>query len=148
MGRGNSGIGKRKGAAGGVATAAPAPMKTLHSKSQVGELTENYTPQMFLGDTDRWMGTMDDARYMAEDNMPKSLAIGGYAFQSMGAPTVHYVDDGKLKNNVVVMLDYQSQEKIGNEYPVLQIGVRLRRYRNKIQTEIIRDGYTYATRFW
>ena len=149
MGRGNSGIGKRKGAAGGVATAAPAPMKTLHSKSQINELTADYTVEKFLGnETQQWTGTVDDARYMAEENMPNSLEIGGYTFQSMGRPLAEFVTDGQLKNNVVVTMDYQSTEQIGNEYPVVQVGVRIRKYRGKVQTEIIRDHYQYGTKFW
>ena len=122
--------------------------KTLYSKSQVGELTASYTPQKFLGDTSLWTGSVDSARYMAEDNMPKSLEIGGYTFNSMGRPDARFVSDGKLKNNVVVMMDYQSSEKIGNEYPVLQVGVSIRRYRGKIKTEIIRDSPLYGTKFW
>ena len=155
MGKGSSGIGKGRGAVAPRASTNPGempeekkPEKTLYRKSQVEEFTADYTPEMFLGDTSTWTGTSNDAKNMAIENMPKTLEIGGYTFQSMGDPTVHFVMDGALKNNTVVMMDYQCGEKIGNEYPVLQVGVRIRKYRGKIQTEIIRDGYMYKTRFW
>ena len=155
MGRGSSGIGAGKGTGNtgstgktGVEAAAPEQRRTLCSKSQVGELTKDYTPEQFLGDSSTWTGTVDDARSLAESNMPKSLEIGGYTFKSMGAPDARFVSDGQLKNNVVVMMDYQSTEKVGNEYPVIQIGVRIRRYRGKIQTEIVRDNPLYGTKFW
>lgn len=155
MGRGSSGIGAGKGTGNssstgktGVEATAPEQRKTLYSKSQVGELTKDYTPEQFMGDTSTWTGTVDDARSLAEDNMPKSLEIGGYTFKKMGAPHTEFVTDGQLKNNVVVIMDYQSSEKVGNEYPVIQIGVRIRRYRGKVQTEIIRDNPLYGTKFW
>ena len=156
MGRGSSGIGAGKettkgNVSIGASSAEPAqPRKTLVSKEQVDTLTADYTPEKFLGDVSKWDDTMDGARWMAEDNMPASLEIGGYNFNKMGAPHVEWVSDGKLKNNVVVIMDYQSDEKVGNEYPVIQVAVRMRRYRGKVQTEIVRrdTSYTYGTKFW
>lgn len=123
-------------------------VKRLYSKSQLNDLTADYTPEMFLGRPDFWAGNVASARYLAEDNMPETLDIGGYTFRNMGAPHVNWVDDGRLKNNVVIQMDYQSDEKIGNEYPVVTVGVRIRKFRGKIQTEIIRDHPIYGTRFW
>ena len=156
MGRGKSGIGTGSATAAAAANVVAAPRIEqitpppirLYSKSQVDQLTESYTPEQFLGDTSQWTGTVNDARMLAEDNMPQTLEVGGYTFQQMGAPDVSFVDDGKLKNNVVVLMDYQSTEKVGNEYPVLQVGVRIRKYRGKVQTEIVRDNPLYGTRFW
>ena len=154
MGRGSSGArGGKAAKKAGIKLGAridqiTPPQRTLHSRSQVGELTKNYTPEMFMGDTRTWTGTVSDAKSLAEENMPKTLELGGYTFRSMGEPHAMYVTDGQLKNNTVVRMDYQSEEKIGNEYPVLQVGVRIRRFRGKIQTEIIRDHYEYGTKFW
>ena len=126
----------------------PEKVRTLHSRSQVGELTASYTPEQFIGNTSEWTGSVSSAKDMAEENMPKRLEVGGYTFQSMGQPDARFVSDGKLKNNVVVMMDYQSTEKVGNEYPVLQVGVSIRRFRGKIKAEIIRDNPLYGTKFW
>ena len=123
-------------------------VKRLYSKAQLNDLTADYTPEMFLGDTKNWTGTVNDARYFAEDNAPQTLEIGGYTFRNMGDPHVSWVDDGRLKNNVVVQMDYQCDEQIGNEYPVVTVGVRIRKFRGKVQTEIIRDHPIYGTRFW
>lgn len=153
MGRGSSGIDAKKTKANGgagvrVEQIAPPPARTLRSKNQVNELTAGYTPEQFLGDTDLWTGSVASAREMAEGNMPESLEIGGYTFKRLGMPDAQYVSDGMYKGNVVVIMDYQSNEKVGNEYPVIQVGVRIRRFRGKIQTEIIRDNAIYGTRFW
>lgn len=157
MGRGNSGIGTGKGTRRGVfkpygngsPTYEPAtPPKTLYSKSQVNDLTKDYTPEMFIGDPNTWTGTVADAKFMAETTMPDSLEIAGYTFKPLGGVIADHVATGQLKNNTVVMLDYQCTEKVGNEYPVLQIGVRIRKFRGKVQTEIIRDHYQYGTKFW
>ena len=156
MGRGSSGIGAGKGKTikkGGGSSVPPAttpeaPQKRIYNKGQINELTASFTPEQFLGDTSKWTGTTADAKSLAEENMPKELEIGGYTFKSMGDPYATFVSDGKLKNNDVVIMDYQCSEKIGNEYPVIQVGVRIRKYRGKVQTEIIRDHPQYGTKFW
>ena len=117
--------------------------RTLVSKSQVDELTADYTPEMFLGNKfkDLFTGTGNNLRQFAEDNMPQELNIGGYTFQAMGNPI--------LSSPTVIMLDYQSIEPVGNEFPVLQIGIEAKRTRGgRIVTRIIRDGYANKTRFW
>ena len=124
--------------------------RNLYSKSQVDELTADYTPEMFLGDiSNTWTGTLNDLRTSAEDNAPKTLNIGGYTFESLGNP---FTDCQQVKVNKdgqsIIKLEYQSNEQVGNEYPVLQVGIRVWRYRGKIKSEIIRDGYTNKTRFW
>lgn len=124
------------------------PVRTLVSKSQVDELTKDYTPEQFLGDVSVWTGTANGARALADSNMPDSLDIGGYTFERMGDPSVSVETSGRFKNRTMVVMDYQSNERIGDEYPVLQVGVSIRRYRGKIQTEIVRDSPTYGTRFW
>lgn len=119
--------------------------KTLYNKSQADELTKDYTPQMFLGDiNNEWFGTLDSLRYHAEDNAPESINLGGYEFKLLGNPFTTFD-----KNKSVVMLEYQSTEQVGKEYPVLQVGIRVWRTRGgKVKSEIIRDGYTNKTRFW
>lgn len=144
MGRGRS-----KASARGVTSIASTTLrKTLVSKSQVGELTKDFTPEQFLGNTDFWTGTVNGAKDLADENMPNSLIVGGYTFQKMGDAIANYETSGKYKNRTIVMMDYQSTEQVGNEFPVLQVGVSIRRYRGKIQTEIIRDNPMYGTRFW
>lgn len=121
--------------------------RTLYSKSQVDELTADYTPQMFLGDiNNEYTGSLNSLRYHAEDNAPDTLNIGGYTFQQLGNPHTDF--DGKNKN--IIVLDYQSTEQVGNEYPVLQVGIRVWRTRGgKVKSEIIRDGdFINRTRFW
>lgn len=119
--------------------------RTLYSKSQADELTKDYTPQQFLGDINNfYSGTLNSLRYAAEENAPEHLNIGGYTFKSMGSPHTDFVN-GKD----VIVLDYQSTEQVGQEYPVLQIGIRVWRTKGgKVKSEIIRDGYTNKTRFW
>lgn len=127
---------------GGNGTSEPA--RRLISKSQVDELTADYTPQMFTGNLSTYTGSADNLRYHVENNMPDSLNVGGYEFRKMGDP--HISVDG---NKNVAMMDYQCTEQIGSEFPVLQVGVRAWRTRGgRIKSEIIRDGYTYKTRFW
>ena len=152
MGRGSSGIGATKvktngGSGSRIDNITPPPVR-LYSKSQVNDLTSSFTPEQFLGKSTNWSTVVASARMLAEDNMPKSLEIGGYTFNSMGAPHASFVTDGQLKNNTVVLMDYQSNEMIGNEYPVIQIGVRLRKFRGKTQAEIIRNNPIYGTKFW
>lgn len=119
--------------------------RTLYSKSQVDELTADYTPQMFLGDiNNEFTETLNSLRYRAEDNAPETLDIGGYTFKKLSNPYTNFVN-----NKNIVMLEYQSTEQVGNEYPVLQVGIRVWRTKGgKVKSEIIRDGYTNKTRFW
>lgn len=123
--------------------------KTLYNKGQVDELTKDYTPQMFLGDIEnQWMGTGDSLRYLAEENMPKSLNIGGYTFLNQHGDIYRPTLDYKGKESII-RLEYQSTEQVGKEYPVLQVGIRVWRTRGgKVKSELIRDGYTNKTRFW
>lgn len=122
--------------------------RNLYSKEQVDSLTQDYTPKMFLGDVNNeWMGTGDSLRALAEQNMPKSLNIGGYTFNNThGAifrPTLDY--QGKY---TIVRMEYQATEQVGKEYPILQVGIRVWRTRGgKVKSEIIRDGYLNKTRF-
>lgn len=150
-GRGASSSAKG-GAGGGVGAGQQdnEPKKTLYSKSQADELTKDYTPEMFLGDiNNRYGGTLDSLRASAENNMPETLNIGGYEFQRAGSPFTTFEQKGRGKGKDVVMLEYQSKEKVGNEYPVLQVGIRVwRTPKGKVKSEIIRDGYTNKTRFW
>lgn len=126
--------------------------RTLVSKDQVDTFTKDYTPEMFLGDvSNSWTGSGESLRRLAEENAPKTLNIGGYTFEFMNngtySPPLDY--EGKNMGKTVVKLEYQSNERVGNEYPVLQVGIRAWRTRGgKIKTEIIRDGYTNKTRFW
>lgn len=124
--------------------------KTLYSKSQVDSLTADYTPQMFLGDIENeYMGTLNSLKYAAEENAPKTLEIGGYTFENMGNPFTTWQQTGKTTGKDIVMLEYQSTEQVGKEYPVLQVGIRVwRTPKGKVKSEIIRDGYTNKTRFW
>lgn len=127
--------------------------KTLTSKSQVDELTKDFTPDKFMGNLESKFNnttlTLKQLEETAEQNMPNTLNVGGYTFKSMGKPQAHYEmsKSGRAKHNI--MMDYQSTEKIGNEYPVLQVGVRVwSTPKGKVKSEIIRDGVTYKTRFW
>ena len=123
--------------------------KTLTNKSQVDELTASYTPEKFLGKTELLGDTLNSLRAAAENNAPDTLNVGGYTFKNMGKPYVDFEQTGRTTGKNIVKLDYQSTEKIGNEYPVLQIGIRTWRTKGgKIKSEIIRDGYTNKTRFW
>lgn len=130
----------------------PTPPKNeeLYSKAQADSLTKDYTPQMFLGDIENtYMGTMNSLRTAAEENMPKTLEIGGHTFRSMGQPYVDFEQKGKNTVRDIVKLDYQSDDQVGKEYPVLQVGIRVWRTKGgKVKSEIIRDGYTNKTRFW
>ena len=124
--------------------------RNLYSKAQVDVLTVDYTPQMFLGEQrymDLWDGTGDGLRRLAEQNMPDTLNIGGYTFQNshndIFRPTLDYE-----KNKNIVKVEYQSTEQVGNEYPIIQVGIRVWRTKGgKVKSEIIRDGYTNKTRF-
>lgn len=125
--------------------------RTLVSKDQVDMFTKDYTPEQFLGDiTNEWMGSLNDLKRAAEENEPKSLNIGGYTFQKM--PGENFTDWQQTKGNregkSIIMLYYQSTERVGSEYPVLQVGIAVTRRRGKVKAEIIRDGYTNKTRFW
>ena len=81
--------------------------------------------------------------------MPETLNVGGYTFESMGKPHTSFEETRGGKIRDVVTMDYQSTEKIGSEYPVLQVGVRVwKTPKGKVKSEIIRDGYTNKTRFW
>lgn len=152
MGRGSSKGGKGGKAAGAAAPKqANEPEKTLYNKSQVDDLTKDYTPQMFLGDIENtWTGTLNDLRSSAEEHAPDTLNIGGYTFEKLGNPFVDWQETKGNKNGrSVIMLDYQANEMVGNEYPVLQVGIAATRTRGgKIKANIIRDGYTNRTRFW
>lgn len=119
--------------------------RTLYSKSQADEFTKDYTPEQFLGDiNNNWTGTLNSLKYAAEDNAPETLNIGGYTFDRLSNPYTT-ID----KNKDVVVLEYQSTEQVGQEYPVLQVGIRVWRTKGgKVKSEIIRDGYTNKTRFW
>ncbi len=123
--------------------------RTLFSKGQVDEITKDYTVKMFCGDINNsWLGSLDSLRYHAEQNAPKELYIGGYKFETMNnhihRPYVTF--DNKYS---ILMLEYQCDEQIGEEYPVLQIGIRVWRTKGgKVKSEIIRNGYTNRTRFW
>lgn len=119
--------------------------RNLYSKEQADELTKDYTPQMFLGDINNtYMGTLNDLKYKAEDNAPESINLGGYEFKRLGNPFTTFEN-----NKDIIMLEYQSTEQVGQEYPVLQVGIRVWRTRGgKVKSEIIRDGYTNKTRFW
>ena len=152
MGRGSSKMG------GGAGAGGQQPRRMLLSKSQVDELTKDFTPEMFLGDVtsqyNKNFGTLAGLRAMAENNAPDTLDIGGYTFKNMGQPHTTYETSKSGRNRDVVTLDYQSTEQITNangssEYPVLQVGVRVwYTPSGKVKSEIIRDGYTNKTRFW
>lgn len=122
--------------------------RNLYSKEQVDSLTQDYTPEMFLGDVNNeWMGSGESLRALAEQNMPSSLNIGGYTFNNTHGnvfrPTLDY--QGKY---TIVRMEYQSTEQVGSEYPILQVGIRVWRTRSgKVKSEIIRDGYLNKTRF-
>ena len=138
------------GGGGATQTTKQETPKTLYNKSQVDELTKDFTPQMFLGDIDNtYTGTLNGLRASAENNAPQTLEIGGYTFESMGNPYVTWQQTGRTTGKEIVQLEYQCNERIGNEYPVLQVGVRVwRTPKGKVKSEIIRDGYTNKTRFW
>ena len=146
MGRGASKAGGSSKRGGGSVT----PAKTLYSKSQADELTKDYTSEMFLGNIENtYNGTLNNLREAAEQNMPETLNVGGYTFESMGKPHTSFEETRGGKIRDVVTMDYQSTEKIGSEYPVLQVGVRVwKTPKGKVKSEIIRDGYTNKTRFW
>lgn len=124
--------------------------RNLYSKAQVDVLTVDYTPQMFLGEQkymDLWDGTGDGLRRLAEQNMPDTLNIGGYAFQNTHNDIFRPILDYE-KNKNIVKVEYQSTEQVGNEYPIIQVGIRVWRTKGgKVKSEIIRDGYTNKTRF-
>lgn len=124
--------------------------RTLYSKAQVDDLTKDYTPQMFLGDINNtYMGCLADLKYKAESNAPESLNIGGYTFRSLGSPFATIDQIGNRAAKYAVVLDYQATEVIFNEFPVLQVGIRVWRTKSgKVKSEIIRDGYSHQTRFW
>lgn len=123
--------------------------KTLYSKEQADYFTRDYTPEMFLGDIkNTWTGTLNDLKNSAEQNMPKTLNIGGYTFEALGNPYTTFEQTSKTNGWDIIKLEYQSNEQVGKEYPVLQVGIRVRRYRGKVVAEIIRDEYTNKTRFW
>lgn len=124
--------------------------KTLYNKSQLDDLTKDYNPEMFLGDiNNHYTGTTIGLMAAAENNMPDILNIGGYTFKNMGKP---YTAFDKTRSGIVhhiVMIDYQATEQLGNEYPIFQVGIRVwRTHSGKVKSEIIRDGYTYKTRFF
>lgn len=139
----------RKGKSGmssGGGAGTQEPRRSLISKSQVDELTQDFTPSMFLGDNfeSTFINSPNSLKEAADNNMPDTLDIGGYTFRSMGDATVSYE-----KNKNIAMLDYQCTEQIGDEFPVLQVGISAWRTRGGgVKTEIIRDGYTNKTRFW
>lgn len=124
--------------------------RNLYSKTQADELTADYTPQMFLGQQkymDLWDGTGDGLRRLAEQNMPDTLNIGGYAFQNTHNDIFRPILDYE-KNKNIVKVEYQSTEQVGNEYPIIQVGIRVWRTKGgKVKSEIIRDGYLNKTRF-
>ena len=117
----------------------------LYSKKQCDAITRDYTPQMFLGDIENtYMDTLYFLKDAAENNRPDYLMIEGIRFNFSFGP---YTDFVSGKN--IVMLEYQSIEQVGQEYPVLQIGIRVWRTKGgKVKSEIIRDGWTNKTRFW
>lgn len=123
--------------------------RTLVSKEQADMFTANYTPQMFLGDVENeWMGSGDSLRALAEQNMPQELNIGGYTFRNVHDPSIYRPTLDYQGKNTIVRVEYQSTERVGNEYPILQIGIRVWRTRGgKVKSEIIRDGYINKTRF-
>ena len=127
-------------------TSSNEPVKGVLSRSRVDEYTKDYTPEMFLGKDfkDSYMN-LAGLKLAAEDNAPKELNIEGYTFRQLSGVNTS-VDD---KNRDIILIDYQSTEQYGQEYPVLQIGIRTWRTRGgKVKSEIIRDGYTNKTRFW
>ena len=144
MGRGAS-----KAGGGGGGKQQPMQQK-LYRKDQVDELTKDYTPEMFLGNiNDEYTGTLAGLKASAENNMPDTLNIGGYTFASMGSPHTTYETTRSGRGRDIVVMDYQSTQQVGSEYPVLQVGVRVwRTPSGKVKSEIIRDGYTNKTRFW
>lgn len=150
-GRGSSG-GKGGSAGGGRGGGGEGSesKKTLYNKSQVDELTKDFTPQMFLGDiNNHYTGSLNSLKYSAEEYAPKELEIGGYTFKSMGEPYTTFEQTGRNTGKDIIQFEYQSTEMIGKEYPVLQVGVRVwRTPKGKVKSEIIRDGYTNKTRFW
>ena len=128
-----------------VSTTTPAPEKNLYNKSQADELTKDYTPQMFLGNiNNEWTGSLASLRYHAEEHAPDSINLGGYEFDRLANPYATIEN-----NNSIIVLSYQSREQLGQEYPVLQVGIRVWRTKGgKVKSEIIRNGYTNKTRFW
>ena len=121
------------------------PKRGVLSRSKADEYTKDYTPEMFLGNNfkDSYMN-LAGLKLSMEDNAPKELNIQGYTFKQLSG--VHSAIE---KNKDIVVMDYQSTEQVGNEYPVLQVGIRTWRTRGgKVKSEIIRDGVLHKTRFW
>lgn len=116
----------------------------LYSKDQCDAITKDYTPQMFLGDIENtYMDTLHFLKDAVEDNAPETLTIEGLEFKFAYGPYTDFV-----KNKNIVTFEYQSTEQVGQEYPILQIGIRVWRTRGgKVKSEIIRDGWTNKTRF-
>lgn len=109
------------------------------------KVTKDFTPEMFLGDiTNDFAGTLNSLKYHAEDNAPAEIELDGYVFKFMGNPFTCWVD-----NKNIIQLHYQAVERMWNEYPVLQVGIKVwKTPKGKVKAEIIRDGFTNKTRFW
>lgn len=114
-------------------------------RHELEKVTKDFTVEMFLGDiNNEFADTLNSLKYHAESNAPEEIMIDGFVFKSMGS--VFTTFEG---NKNIVQLHYQSVEKMWNEYPVLQIGIRVwRTSKGKVKSEIIRDGFTNKTRFW
>lgn len=130
----------------------PTPPKNeeLYSKEQADSLTKDYTPQMFLGDVNNlWSGSQFGLKELARENAPQTLQLGGHTFRNMGEPFVTFEQTSRSSGKDIIMFNYQSDDQVGKEYPVLQVGIRVWRTKGgKVKSEIIRDGYTNKTRFW
>jgi len=114
-------------------------------RHELEKVTKDFTPEMFLGDiTNDFTGTLNSLKYHAEDYAPAEINIDGFVFKSMGSVFTTFE-----KNKNIIQLHYQSVEKLWDEYPVIQIGIRVwRTPKGKVKAEIIRDGFTNKTRFW
>ena len=144
-------IGKVTGIAGNGSVQNEEGIRTdrrLYSKDQADEFTKDYTPEQFLGKIDSYYMNMASLKMAADSYAPNTLDIGGYTFRKMGDAQTSFETKGTRETDVV-MLEYQSTEQVGQEYPVLQVGIRVWRTKSgRVKSEIIRDGYTHKTRFW
>ena len=136
--------------AGGRIETVEEPIKRPIYHGKVEEYTKDYTPEMFLGENykDLYIDSISMIRGDADRNMPQTLTIEGHTFKKMGEPFARFGDADGMKNATILQLDYQSQDQATNgEYPIITVGIAIRRYRGKAQAKILRKG-TERTRFW
>lgn len=124
------------------------PNKRYFLKSEVDAVTSGFAPDMFLGNIENtYMGTLSSVETAAEENAPKKLNINGYTFEQIGSHTFSE-QTGRNKNKDIVILNYQANEQMWGEYPVLQVGIGVWRERKKVKTEIIKSKQSNGTKFW